>query len=511
MKQSIRNYSLALLALLLISPLLNAQNIYVSSKWNDGVFTYKTRSGGSSLEINYKGEIQVNSSDTDVTSISDDGYLKINQTTFGNKRSILLEGGPDGKVTRTYYEGRKSRPFDEEAKRWLADVLIKAVRVTGIAAESRVQRFYNKGGTYAVLDEIRKISSNSGKGRYFDVLLAIPNVKDVSVIAERMGSYISSNSTRGSLFRKHAERFMKDKNTAKAMLRGIGKMTSSSEKGSILKHLIEKYDITADMYEGIFDVLRGIHSNSERGSVLRRLNSNFTPSPTFLNGYSSVLNSMSSSSERGSVLRDLLRRNQSPEVIKMALGALLKFNSNSEISSVLRDIAPLIKGQDELYTGYYQVVRRMTSNSEISNALTALLRSGSIKSTESKIGLLEATRYLTSNTSRGVVLRRAVDLLGSDARVGNAFFDSVKGMTSDSEISSVLRSVISKPGLKKMTMLSIIDATRRMTSNTEIGNVLTSLCRVMPKNDSELKNAVRSAAARLTSDSEYRRVIEMLD
>jgi len=484
---------------------------HVSSKWHNDTYTYKRKDGFSSLEVNFKGEVQVNDTDTDITSISPGGFLKINQTTFGNKRTIIMEGGSGGKLSRTYYEGRKEHEFDNEAKQWLSEILIQVIRATGIAAESRVNRIYKKGGSYAVLKEIREINSNSGKGRYFDALLAKPNLKDVGLIAEKMGAYITSNSTRGSLFRKHAERFMKNEASTKAMFRGISKMTSNTERGSLLKHLIDSYQLTDAHYEGIFDVLRRMTSNTERGSVLRILNDKMSTNPSIINAYGSVINGMTSNTEKSSVLRDLIREEPKPEIIKMCLNSLMKFTSNTEMGNVLRVAAPYMKGSDELLEAYLLAVRRMTSNTEMGNALHNLLRNNQIKSTNSKVMLLEATRRMTSNTERGNILRKCVDLLNQDSRVNQAFFDSVNGLTSNTERGSVLRAVATKPGLDKITIIGILDSTRGMTSNSEIGNVLATLSRVMPKNDTEIKSAYKSAAARLTSDSEYRRVINLID
>jgi len=485
--------------------------VRVSSKWNNDSFTYKRKDGFSSLEIGLKGEIQVNDSDTDVTSISEGGYLKISQTTFGNKRSILMESGAGGSLNKSYYEGRKEKEFDDDAKKWLSEVLIRVIHTTGIAAESRVNKFYKKGGTEAVLEEIKKIESSSGKGKYFEALLSLPNVKNVPLIAEKIGTYISSSSRKGALYRKYSERFMKDEATAKAMFRGINKISSNSERGSLLRHIIDNHSLSEAHYEGIFEVLRGVSSNSERGSVLRAINHNLPVNASIIDSYGSVVNSMSSNSERGSVLRSLVKKHPNPAVIKMSLNSLLRLSSDSEKGSVLRTVAPYVKDSDELFEAYLQVTGRMGSSSEIGSVLTTLIKNGQTNTVNSKVMFFESTRHITSNSERGNVLRKSVGFIDGDSQVNTAFFNSFKGLTSNSEQGSVLRTLISKPKLDKATMLGILDATRSMTSNSELGSVLVSLSRVMPKGDQEIREAYKSAASRLSSDSEYRRVINALD
>jgi hypothetical protein len=511
MKKSIVILSSFLIAFLLLTEDVKAQYTNISVHAKDGAYTYKRKNGFSSLEIQYKGDVEVNSTDTDVTSISSGGYLKINQTNFGNKRAILLEGRSGGEISRKYYEGRKEVSFNEEGKRWLADVLLQAVRVTGIGAESRVARIYKKGGTNGVLQEIRQISSSSGMARYFDVLLAQKGVKELPLIAEKIGSYISSNSTRGNLFRKYAELFMQNDNTARSYFTGISKMSSSSEVGSLLKHILNNYELSESNYEYVLDALRRINSNSERGSVLREINRKLPTNPAILNSYFRVISGMTSNSEKGSVLRDLIRRKPTLDVMNMTLDALRTFTSSSAIGNVLREVVSVMDKSEKLVNPYLRAVDRMTSNSEISNALIELIRNQKLTQTESKIRFLESTRRMTSNSERGRVLRRAVDMLDGNSRVNNAYFDSVRGMTSSTERGSVLRNAIGIDNLQKSTMLSIIDGTRGMTSNSEIASVLVALGRKMPKTDSDLTDAYKSAASRLSSNSEYRRVMEVLD
>ena len=112
MKKSIAILGSFLIAFLFSADVARAQYTNISVHAKDGTYTYKRKDGFSSLEIQYKGDIEVNATDTDVTSISNGGYLKINQTNFGNKRAILLEGNSGGEVSRKYYEGRKEVDFN---------------------------------------------------------------------------------------------------------------------------------------------------------------------------------------------------------------------------------------------------------------------------------------------------------------------------------------------------------------------------------------------------------------
>ena len=125
--------------------------------------------------------------------------------------------------------------------------------------------------------------------------------------------------------------------------------------------------------------------------------------------------------------------------------------------------------------------------------------------------LFEVIRKVSSSSEQGNVLRKSVDLIDSDSKVNQAFFSTVKSVSSSSEQGSILRSLVAKPKLDKITLLGIIDATQSISSNSEAGSVLEAVGKIMSKNDQELRNAYKSAASKLSSDSEYRKVMSLID
>ena len=143
-----------LFLLLLIATISFGQNeIELNGKGNQ-THTYRSNTGVTSTELEYRGKILFNEAETDVTYISPGGFLKFSKKSFGNRRTIELEGEANGVINRTYREGTKNLPFEPDGRQWMASVLPEIIRTTGIGAEERVKKFYNKGGIDAVLDEI---------------------------------------------------------------------------------------------------------------------------------------------------------------------------------------------------------------------------------------------------------------------------------------------------------------------------------------------------------------------
>lgn len=474
---------------------------------------WTSRNNFSSMDIQYRGDISVNDTDTDVTAISPGGYLKIKKTTFGNTRSIIIESNSQGKLIREYYEGRKKLDFEGEGQKWLADVLLEVVRHTGIAAKDRVARFYKKGGNDAVINEIKMIGSSSGKGRYFKELVGICSEKDMPYVARKIGQYISSNSVRSELYREYSEKFMSSPEARVAFFEGIGYMTSNTERSNILRHTLRYNKLDEKGMIALLKVTRRMTSNTERGAVLREVNEQFPKTDEGIDAYFDVVESMTSNTEKGNILRNLIRREESStKMMKMVLEAVgREFTSNHEMGSVLRAAVPKMKDDPKLAELYILAVNRMTSSTEMGNALTELIDYKPIKSTDAQISILRCSRRISSSTEKGRVLRKSTSFLGKSNEVDDAFFDALSSISSNSEKGYVMRNVINRVKMTSDMSIRVLESTRHFTSSTEIGNLMVSLSRVMPKGDPKVKEAYQQAARRLTSNTEYRRVMESLN
>ena len=77
------------------------------------------------------------------------------------------------------------------------------LRSTIIGAESRVDRFYKKGGANDVLDEIKKMESDYVQSAYFKLLLKKPlSSKEVTNTLKTVGKVISSDHYLANILRK---------------------------------------------------------------------------------------------------------------------------------------------------------------------------------------------------------------------------------------------------------------------------------------------------------------------
>jgi hypothetical protein len=57
---------------------------------NNNTTRWRTSTGISDFNIEMRGKIELTDDDKDIKSMSDDGYLEINKTVFGSKRTIVI-------------------------------------------------------------------------------------------------------------------------------------------------------------------------------------------------------------------------------------------------------------------------------------------------------------------------------------------------------------------------------------------------------------------------------------
>ncbi len=515
----------------------------------NGKQQYKYSDGFTNFDVQVKGDIKVNNDDTDIKSISSGGYLKFSKKTFGNKRSITVESNSLGKLTYEYYEGRTKVPYEPEGKKWMSDVLLEIIRMTGIDAEGRTKRIFSQRGIDGFLEEINAIPSNSVMAMYFDALLKNTSLNNDELLAvsSSISKEMSSNTECGRLFRSHSDLFLKNNTTAVGYFNSISKLSSNTERGSILTDISAKIDFNdPKVTEAYFACIDKMSSNTERGRVLRyaektqelstqaysrllvstkKLSSNTEMgyvmrsldnldmnNPDVSTAYFNAIDGMSSNTEAGSTMRYLIKNyNLNEDNYVRLLGSTKKLTSNTEIGSVLRSIKELNLESPKINEAYFLAINSMTSNTEAGSVLRYTLRNHKMN-TNSWSQFFTITGRLTSNTTMGSVLSDAIDYLPlDDETIVDGFFLATSKFTSNTEHGRVLREMISSPAFNKYIAFKVLESARKLSSNTEKGSVLVRLADTEFINDPTIKKLYMNTAKTLTSDSEYRRVVDKLN
>ncbi len=146
-------------------------------------------------------------------------------------------------------------------------------------------------------------------------------------------------------------------------------------------------------------------------------------------------------------------------------------------------------------------VKSMGSDHEKSEVLLAIPP----VSEEARCALLKAARSIQSDNDRARVLLRSSYLESSPCR--DAFFAVVNQIQSDHDRQSVLKDVIQR-NTDKAVLLQVVNSASHLSSDHSKAEVLIAAAKV--SGEPEVRSAVQRASARITSDSDYRRVAGVL-
>ncbi|MBU2552981.1 MAG: hypothetical protein KKF98_00880 [Bacteroidetes bacterium] len=451
-----------------------AQTYHVAGKHNSKISDYFT-----DYELDIKGAISVNDDDTKIISISPNGYLKISKKTFGNKRSLAVESSSKGNLTYSYYEGRKEVDFYPEGEKWLSEILIDVVRITGIDAEARTKRIYAKGGIRAFIDEVDKIPSNSVAGLYFRSLLCSNKLHqdETIMVLDAISRDISSNSERGKLYREFSGLFLENNAIASEYFMAISQLSSNSEMGSVLQSITHKIDFgSADIIETFFTCIDRMSSNVEASRVL-----------IYTDGHQKL----------------------GDEAYVRLLQSVGKLSSNVEMGNILRTLQHLNLQNPNVSNAYFSTISGMSSNTESASVLMHTINNYELNS-DNWIELLDVSGKLSSNTEMGKVLRTALHRMPFDKNEVDAFSSAARRMSSNVELSRVLTEMIHSPKFNKYVCEQLLSSARTMSSDVEKVKVLKEVSKTNFIQDQEIKKAYFSVAKTISSTSEYQDAMDVL-
>jgi hypothetical protein len=156
-----------------------------------------------------------------------------------------------------------------------------------------------------------------------------------------------------------------------------------------------------------------------------------------------------------------------------------------------------------------EAVRHMTSDGDITAVLTKFALEGD------RSMLLMAMREMARVTSDGdkalFITQTAPRYLeGDDRALYDEYFRTASTITSDGDLANVLLTAVRHTRPSCAITDGIIATSHRITSDGDRANVLTALARRRVLDTPELRRKFLEAAKGITSDGDYRRVIESM-
>lgn len=438
---------------------------------------WRESNGFSDFNIEYRGKIELTDDDRDIKSISDDGYLEINKTVFGSRRTIVIESMGGGKMKKQYYEGRTSMDWEPNGKNWLSEILPEIVRSTTLGAESRVARFFKKGGVAGVLNEIAAMDSDHTKSHYANLLMKQPiQAKDYMSIINTVADEVDSDHYRSEFLKNNISKFMENKEATTAVFAATGKMDSDHYKTVIIK-----------------EALRGQIASLENVKVILQAAGKMESDHYITEVLSSLLKQ---NNLNDALVSEMIKTTASIESDHYKTVVLTKALDKEGLSSASHQ--QVIEAVKDIESDHYitQVIKHLLDNKLSDDLLTLLLNI---------VGSIESDHYRTE------VLKTLLDRQDLTDTQFNKVMEAAGNMDSDHYKNVVADEASSTANITDAKLITIIGLTKRMDSDHYVTQVLVYVAPRVKSGSSALKDAYRSAARGISSETYYGRALRAIE
>lgn len=420
------------------------------------------------FDLKYKGIVELSEDNQSITGISANGFVEINKTAFGNNRRLFIHADDKGTITYEYYVGKTETAFSPEGKKWLSEILPDIVKRSDLGVESRVRHLYDSKGINGVLDALDNLPSSS----------SYSYSSEWNVFTIKTSSYKSGSSALKYAFLKT---LVFDNQLKSAdiipVLNAIEEIRSNSTKGTLTRHILENYKLNTEQLSAVLDVTRTHDYNTERGSTLRIFNQFYSDDFAIRKGYFDIIDDMEINSEKGNILKHLVKNAKlSNDSWISMLRTVDDFTSEREKGALLLYFIKYMP-QDEVVMGTFRDVLDNMSDSyyilkgEVTNALLdAALDNGKRKSDKiTLLNYLKTAKGISSNSQRGMILRKANRLFLNDEEVVDAYFEALNGLDSEMEMYNVMLDLINRNKLEDAAMFRLLRTLDRLVGDFQHG------------------------------------------
>lgn len=368
------------LAVTTYSPPARAGNWLEKIFGEENSYSYRMSEDGVSLLVQQRGKIGFNAAETDVVSLAAGARLQIKETRDGVTRGILFHG-VDGRIVRDYRVDGDEAPLDAAGRAWLAKVLPRVLRESGVDAEARGKRFLARGGAEALLAEIALIGSDYSARRYLQVLFGETALDDAQL------------------------------KRALALAAGIG---SDFEMRQALTTAFDGQKLTPAHQAQVLDATQDIGSDFELAELLSHFAETQPVQGEALPAWQRALATIGSDFEHRRVLEALIERGQdTPGAVRVALESASGIGSDFELRQVLEKAAPGTRKDPAVLSAWLVAAETVGSDFEHREALVALVQAGPVDVTLA-IGVLDSLQTIGSDFEAGEALEALAARMPND-------------------------------------------------------------------------------------------------
>jgi hypothetical protein len=274
--------------------------------------TWESNDDGWRRRVQIHGNVEFADDYLDVAALSDGAFLRVEEDQNGETRRLEVRRDASGMLVRRYLVNGELRPLDDKGKRWVAGLLLMAVRQGAIDVDKRVQRIVRERGVNGMLEEIASITGDYAKRLYFQALLTNKGLRsdDLQKVVRLVGTQMSSDYEKATTLKNTAETFLDDPSLSNAFFQAIATINSDYERRTSLSALLKRKTLSDHVLTQMLDVASTISSDYEKATFLVEASNMYTGDARLRSTFLKAVEMIKSDYERGRVLNALLKNKQ---------------------------------------------------------------------------------------------------------------------------------------------------------------------------------------------------------
>lgn len=341
-------------------------------EWNDD--GWKKR-----MEI--RGKAEFTDDYVDIKSVSEGGSVSIEEVRNGTSRRLDIKRDANGQLLRTYFLNGQARAIDEDARRWLAVIVLEAVRQSAVDADKRVQGIFERRGLSGVLEEISLVHGDYAKRKYFEALLKNRNLNASALqsVLREAARQISSDYDQSQLLIGASEALTGKDEALPAFFEATATIKSDYDRRRILSAMLKRSASNRELLLLIIRSAASISSDHDKALVLKEAAMFNLEDAALAGAFFQTVKTISSDYEHRGVLSAVLKgKNTGPEVLTRMLESATRISSDYEKATFLLEASRAYAGNDRLNKAFLQTVDTIKSEHERGRVLSAMLKNRQI-------------------------------------------------------------------------------------------------------------------------------------
>lgn len=272
-------------------------------EWNDDGWRRR-------VVINGKAEFTEDYSD--VSGLTPGSSFLMEEELRSDLRRLDIRRDESGALVRRYSRNGETREIDADTRKWIAGMLLMAVRNGAIDVDNRVKRLVRQRGISGALAEIESLASGYTQRVYFQALITNEGLSrsDLSQTIASAARLLASDHEKANLLKTTAHIFLNNSALTDPFFAAVGTINSDYEHRGTLSALLKRKDLNADVLAKMLESASSIRSDYEKATFLLEASNLYTGESRLRSAFLKTVDTIKSDHERGRVLSALLRNKQ---------------------------------------------------------------------------------------------------------------------------------------------------------------------------------------------------------